>query len=126
MKTYNIQIIKKFETPKWWNNFIGQTFQCHKIDNEWHLTNIALEKLSRLKKQKTYSALILNEYGEIVPEVKQKTVKSAIQPSNEFIDQITSLEKLLKQMKHKLKVLEAAQKEIKDIVDNIGSGNLYK
>jgi hypothetical protein len=65
MKKTIIKIVLASNTNKWWNNFIGETFECIEIDGEWHLTDPALQKLSLLKNIVTYSAIIPKVYTEI-------------------------------------------------------------
>ncbi|HLO91557.1 MAG TPA: hypothetical protein VK172_10375 [Lentimicrobium sp.] len=69
-KTVLVKVTKAFEVdpnrprPKWWDNFIGETFRCYD-ENEgwWKLSTWGLKKLSRLRKEIITSAIIHKDCG---------------------------------------------------------------
>lgn len=61
-----VKITSKYvgENPKWYDKFIGETFECYPKISEsgtytiFHLTDKGLQKLSNLKGSRSLSALI--------------------------------------------------------------------
>lgn len=84
-----VKVISKYkgEKPKWYDNFIGQTFECYpKISLSetytiFHLTDKGLEKLSLLKGKRSLAALIYPENCKIimVGNVPVKQIKVPIE-----------------------------------------------
>lgn len=73
-KTVTVMITNKFKViesrprPKWWDNYIGQTFRCYDdCEGWWKLSTHGLNKLNKLKGTgKSYSAIIYKNCGIII------------------------------------------------------------
>ncbi len=69
-----VKITSKYlgEKPKWFDNFIGETFECYpktalsETYTIFHLTDKGLEKLSLLKGKRSLAALIYSEYCKVI------------------------------------------------------------
>ena len=69
-----VKITSKYigEKPKWYDKFIGETFECYPIISAsetyttFHLTEKGLQKLSLLKGSKSFAALIYPSNCKII------------------------------------------------------------
>lgn len=71
--------------PKWWDNFIGKTFECYDNGYCWALSPVGLEKLSQLRDgKKSFGAIIHYNCGEVLDDETKDITLSFTSKINSF------------------------------------------